>query len=50
MREMVSHGGWLTRERKKKKKKTWGASPTFFILFLILLCLIEFNRFLLGVV
>jgi hypothetical protein len=20
MREMVSHGGWLTRERKKKKK------------------------------
>jgi hypothetical protein len=38
MREMVSHGGWLTKQRGKKKKKTRGASPTFFILFLILLC------------
>jgi hypothetical protein len=30
MREMVSHGGWLTRERKKNKKITGGASPPFF--------------------
>jgi hypothetical protein len=42
---------WLANKReRKKKKKTWRASPTFFILFLILLCGIELNRFLSSVV